>query len=147
MNNRKFGFTLAEVLIVVSIIGVVAALTIPSLIDANQKRINIASARKAEYDVSQIALRLQAECPRFRCTDGDNLQTHLNNLTPQPNSNINYNNPTINNNGTITINVTIDDSGLNDLTYTLRPNGEIQKANTDAHHYICTHYENEQECP
>ncbi len=36
---RRFGFTLAEVLTTLGIIGIVAAMTIPNLINKNQKRI------------------------------------------------------------------------------------------------------------
>ena len=42
--KKKFGFTLAEVLITITIIGVVAALTIPNLLsDVNQRKYNAAS--------------------------------------------------------------------------------------------------------
>jgi len=44
MKNKK-GFTLAEVLITLSIIGVVAALTIPSLIQSSQERQTVAILR------------------------------------------------------------------------------------------------------
>ena len=38
-NDNKKGFTLAEVLITLGIIGIVAAMTIPNLIAKNQKRL------------------------------------------------------------------------------------------------------------
>ena len=41
---KKFGFTLAEILITLSIIGVVAALTIPSLIQHYKKLLFINAA-------------------------------------------------------------------------------------------------------
>ena len=39
MQKRKFGFTLAEVLITLAIIGVVAALTIPNLVQSYKKSV------------------------------------------------------------------------------------------------------------
>ena len=45
MNNK--GFTLAEVLITLGIIGVVAALTLPSLITNYQKKQIVAQLKKA----------------------------------------------------------------------------------------------------
>ncbi|MCI1272826.1 MAG: type II secretion system GspH family protein [Clostridiaceae bacterium] len=45
-NKQKSGFTLAEVLITLGIIGVVAALTLPSLIQNNREQENIAKLAK-----------------------------------------------------------------------------------------------------
>ena len=39
--KTKFGFTLAEVLITLGIIGVVAALTLPSLVTNYQKQVTV----------------------------------------------------------------------------------------------------------
>ena len=47
-NNKKFAFTLAEVLITLGIIGVVAAMTMPSLI-ANYKKKQAVTQLKATY--------------------------------------------------------------------------------------------------
>lgn len=49
----KTGFTLAEVLITLGIIGVVAALTIPNLIANYQEKVYISKARKAYYTLEQ----------------------------------------------------------------------------------------------
>lgn len=58
---KKNAFTLAEVLITLGIIGVVAALTLPSLI-ANHKKQEIITKLKREYSVlSQAFLRAQAD--------------------------------------------------------------------------------------
>lgn len=46
IKNRLFGFTLAEVLITLGIIGVVAALTMPSLIAEHQKKQTVARVKK-----------------------------------------------------------------------------------------------------
>ena len=60
-NVRRAAFTLAEVLITLGIIGVVAALTIPALI-ANYKEKEIITKAKKNYSVAMQALQLaQAE--------------------------------------------------------------------------------------
>ena len=46
-NNRRFAFTLAEVLITLGIIGVVAALTIPSVVTKYQKKSTAIQLKKA----------------------------------------------------------------------------------------------------
>ena len=55
-NNRKFGFTLAEVLITLGIIGVVAAITLPTLIQ-NYKRHVVANKLKTDVSILQQALQ------------------------------------------------------------------------------------------
>ncbi len=47
MNKNKFGFTLAEVLITLGIIGVVAAMTLPTLIKNYQKQVYVTQLKKA----------------------------------------------------------------------------------------------------
>ena len=55
-NKKNFGFTLAEVLITLGIIGVVAAMTIPNLISNHRK--NIVETRMAKfYSVINQAIR------------------------------------------------------------------------------------------
>ncbi len=55
-NKRKFAFTLAEVLITLGIIGVVAALTMPSLIAKHQEKAAVARLKKAYSILSQAML-------------------------------------------------------------------------------------------
>ena len=57
MKQFKRGFTLAEVLITITIIGVVAALTIPTLITNYQKQETIVKLKKI-YAVMNQALKL-----------------------------------------------------------------------------------------
>ena len=45
-KNRNNGFTLAEVLITLGIIGVVAALTIPTLVANYQKKVTVTKVKK-----------------------------------------------------------------------------------------------------
>lgn len=46
MNNNKGAFTLAEVLITLGIIGIVASMTLPALITRNQNKALEASLKK-----------------------------------------------------------------------------------------------------
>ena len=52
----KFAFTLAEVLITLGIIGIVAAMTIPTLISKNQKRV-IEAKIKEDYSIIQQVIK------------------------------------------------------------------------------------------
>ncbi|MBQ8459541.1 type II secretion system protein [bacterium] len=54
--SRRVAFTLAEILITIGIIGVVAAMTIPTLIQKNQKRI-IEASIKEDYSIIQQVIR------------------------------------------------------------------------------------------
>lgn len=57
-RGRKKAFTLAEVLVTLAIIGVVAALTIPSLVQNTQKQQYVTGLKKAYSDLSQATLQL-----------------------------------------------------------------------------------------
>lgn len=57
----KNGFTLAEVLITLGIIGVVAAMTLPALINKINDKHNIASLKKAYSLMTQAALNIVGE--------------------------------------------------------------------------------------
>jgi len=61
----KSGFTLAEVLITLVIIGIVAALTIPTAINSMEKRHLIIGWRKAYSDVSRALLLAKANNDSF----------------------------------------------------------------------------------
>ena len=54
----KFGFTLAEVLITLVIVGVVAAMTIPTLINNTQKNEFVAGLKKANSVLSQAVYKI-----------------------------------------------------------------------------------------
>ena len=58
-KNIKKGFTLAEVLITLGVIGVVAALTLPSLIANHQKKVTITRLKKAYTVLSQGLIQSQ----------------------------------------------------------------------------------------
>lgn len=57
----KKGFTLAEVLITLGIIGVVAALTMPALIQKNQDKELLSGIKKTYSDISNAVLRAQTD--------------------------------------------------------------------------------------
>lgn len=59
-NNKK-AFTLAEILITLGIIGVVAAITIPALIVNYQKEVTVTSLKKMYSTLNQAAEMYQAE--------------------------------------------------------------------------------------
>ena len=57
----NFGFTLAEVLITLGIIGIVAALVIPNIVTKYQKHVTVSHLKKAYSIVSQALVSSQAE--------------------------------------------------------------------------------------
>ena len=52
INYKKFGFTLAEVLITLGVIGVVAAMTMPTVIKNYQKQVTVNKLKKAYTSLS-----------------------------------------------------------------------------------------------
>lgn len=71
IKRRSSGFTLAEVLITLGVIGIVAAMTIPTLIDNYQKTQYVTGLKKSYAEITE-ALRLMANdsgCPEdLKCT-------------------------------------------------------------------------------
>ena len=66
MNKlAKFAFTLAEVLIVLGIIGIVAEVTIPTLVQSYQKQVYVTQLKKTYVEFNQALLQLTADkgCP------------------------------------------------------------------------------------
>ena len=57
----KKGFTLAEVLITLGIIGVVAAMTIPTLVSKSQQRQHVVAWRKAYAEIYHALRLMQAD--------------------------------------------------------------------------------------
>ena len=60
-NSKGFGFTLAEVLITLGIIGVVAAITMPTLISKYQKKVLATQLKKNFSAIEQAIIMTQAE--------------------------------------------------------------------------------------
>jgi len=61
MSRGNKGFTLAEVLITLGIIGVVAAMTIPTLIENNQKTQYVTGLKKAYTNFNQVLVQYSAD--------------------------------------------------------------------------------------
>ena len=59
--NKKFAFTLSEVLITLGIIGIIAAMTLPSLIAKYQEKHWQVAYKKAYSSISQAFLRMQQD--------------------------------------------------------------------------------------
>ena len=60
-NKRKFAFTLAEVLVTLGIIGVVAVLTVPNVIFSYQKKVYVVQLQKAYNQLQQVFSLAMAE--------------------------------------------------------------------------------------
>ena len=58
---RKHAFTLAEVLITLGIIGVVAAMTLPTLIQKHQKKVTVTKLKKAYTTLAQVIQKSYAD--------------------------------------------------------------------------------------
>ena len=71
LPHKFFAFTLAEVLITLGIIGVVAALTIPSLIAKHQKKVYVSQFKKAYNTVTNAFKLMQAETGSDNLIDND----------------------------------------------------------------------------
>lgn len=74
MRNNRFGFTLAEVLITLGIIGVVAALTIPALMNSTQDKEYRVALKKTFSILSQATMSMVHEnggTLKALCPDGD----------------------------------------------------------------------------
>lgn len=69
MKNRKAAFTLAEVLITLGIIGVVAAMTLPTLIQSYQKQVWATSAKKSYAVISNMLQKMMADEGASSITD------------------------------------------------------------------------------
>ena len=61
MNKTKDGFTLAEVLITLAIIGVVAAVTLPMLVKNYQKKVFVSRLQKTYSELNNASKLTQAE--------------------------------------------------------------------------------------
>ena len=60
-RQRRFGFTLAEVLVTLGIIGVVSAMTVPSLMQNYQRQSYVAQLHKVYNELSQSLVRYQTD--------------------------------------------------------------------------------------
>ena len=70
-KSRRVAFTLAEVLITLGIIGVVAALTLPTVIQNYQKQVTVNKLKKAYSMLGQVAQKSIADNGSIDFVDGD----------------------------------------------------------------------------
>lgn len=74
MNNRHSGFTLAEILITLGLIGVIAAMTLPALIGGINKK-TIEARLKEDYSLlQQVMQKAQFEDASFSMSIPNNMQ-------------------------------------------------------------------------
>ena len=71
-NKRRFGFTLAEVLITLGIIGVVAALTLPAVITKYQKQVTVNKIKKFYTNINTVLGLAQAEYGEYSSWEFEN---------------------------------------------------------------------------
>ena len=57
----RFGFTLAEVLVTLGIIGVVSAMTVPTLMQNHQRKTYVTQLHKSYNELSQALLQYQTD--------------------------------------------------------------------------------------
>ncbi len=60
-SQRRFGFTLAEVLVTLGIIGVVSAMTVPTLMQNYQRKSYVTQLHKVYNELSQALVRYQTD--------------------------------------------------------------------------------------
>ena len=61
LNNKRFGFTLSEVLVTLGIIGVVSAMTVPSLMNNYQRQSYVTQLHKVYNEFLQVFERYMAD--------------------------------------------------------------------------------------
>ena len=83
-NIRRLAFTLAEVLITLGIIGIVAAMTIPTLIANYQKKQTVSKLKQTYSIISQALTMAQAE-------HGDTTTWEVNGIYDTPTASSNFN--------------------------------------------------------
>ncbi len=74
-NNRKLAFTLAEVLVTLAVIGIVAAMTIPNLVQNYQKKETVVRLKKA-YSTLRQAIEMSQTENGYVTTWDMNLDAH-----------------------------------------------------------------------
>ena len=73
---KKAAFTLAEVLITLGIIGVIAAITLPTLIQNYQKQVTVNKLKKAYSVLGQVAQKSIADNGAISVTNGETLNSN-----------------------------------------------------------------------
>ena len=135
MKNFKYGFSFAEVMITLVVIGVIAMVVVPNLLDNTTQRVNLASASKADLEVHQAALRIQGECIRWRCEgtvvrreDGSEITIHvydlLANYLRNNGENLQYK-IQVGNGNTLKVLVNVENDNSTNVAYDLNSDGTV----------------------
>lgn len=77
MHKNK-GFTLAEVLITLGLIGVVAAMTMPTVVANYQKQAAVSKMKKFYTNINQVFLRAQVDNGEYSTWSYDNVEDYYN---------------------------------------------------------------------
>lgn len=72
------GFTLSEVLITLGIVGVVSAMTLPTLVANYQKQATVSKIKKFYTNINQVYLRAQADNGEYSTWSYDNVEDYYN---------------------------------------------------------------------
>lgn len=83
--HKKFGFTLAEVLIVLGVVGIIAAMTLPSLITNYKVKVLKARFQKADAVLQQALLKTANEVGYDSFLDLSSSNDELNRMLPEIN--------------------------------------------------------------
>ena len=121
---HSFAFTLAEVLVTVSVIGIITMLVLPNLYRTTDAKVSIAAAKKAKMDVHQVAMKVQMECPRFRCNDVDSV---IKKYFPEDTTEISY---YFYKNNAKKVAIDVDGNKKLDFGYQFNADGTIQEIGT-----------------
>ena len=127
MKNYKSGFSFAEIMISLVVVGIISMLVIPNLLDNSTNRTNVTAAAKARYDIGQASMRLQTECPRFRCR-AQTASQHMQDLL-QNTGTLHYSVSNQYNDGTdniIEVLVDVDEDEATDLSVAATQSGGIK---------------------
>ena len=72
---KKIAFTLAEVLVTLGILGVVSAVTMPTLIQGHQKTVYVSQLKKVYSDMNQVFLRYKTDRNALNLREAGNLNS------------------------------------------------------------------------
>ena len=72
---KKLAFTLAEVLVTLGIIGVVAAMTMPTLVSNHQKKVYVTQLKKVYTELTQALSRYKNDNNAINIMEAGNMTT------------------------------------------------------------------------
>lgn len=149
MKKYNSGFSFVEVMIALVVVGVISMLVIPNLLDSSSTRLNTAAAEKSRLDISQAAMMIQTECPRWRCDNADpanqNRVAAMFAARLRNNGVVSYKiqiAATAGNPNTRIVMVDVDADGQTDLEYVLGADGSVSDYTTGGANCTLNDYKN-----